>query len=70
MTTAIIIASVSAIAAIAAIIAEIRNRRILKAEAKAAAETTREITSQEIWDAVAEKRAIIRTLDRAAAKKW
>lgn len=69
MTTAIIIASVSALAAIAAI-AEIRNRAILRAESKRAVETTREITSQEIWDAVAKKRALLRALDRAAAKKW
>lgn len=74
MTITIIIASVSALVALAAI-AEIRNRAILKAEekaaAKTAAKTAREITSKEIWDAVAEKREIIRTLDRAAAaKKW
>lgn len=69
MTITIIIAIVSALAALAAI-AEIRNRAILRAESKRAAETNREITSQEIWDAVAEKRALIRALDRAAAKKW
>ena len=42
--TIAIIASVSALT-LAAILADIRNRRILTAEAKAAAETTREITS-------------------------
>lgn len=67
--TIAIIASVSALM-IAAIIAEIRNRRILKAEEKAAAETAREITSQDIWKDVAEKRALVRAFDRAAAKKW
>lgn len=67
MTITIIIASVSAIAALAAF-AEIRNRVIFRAESKRAAETTREttreITSQDIWNAVAEKRAILRALNR------